>query len=222
MNNQNKSNERRYGLPGGEENTAAISDTIGSGEGYLYRFRDLVGERADWVRQIVVDSQLYLSSPARFNDPFDCQARYQVSDPEATQAAVRARAAAVADQAGMPRRERRRVQNVKVNPDKLLRDALREAQKAINRDIRVLSLAATHENILMWSHYACGHQGICLQFRLEADRGFFAGALRELGGAEWWRSSAAQADIRAKIRAGGTVEFPAAWFGAGPFLAAFA
>jgi hypothetical protein len=48
------------------------------------------------------------------------------------------------------------------------------------------------------------------------------GALRELGGAEWWRSSAAQADIRAKIRAGGTVEFPAAWLGAGPFLAAFA
>lgn len=35
--------------------------------------------------------------------------------------------------------------------------------------------------------------------------------LRALGGEAWWRSPAAQADIREKIRAGGTVQFPEGW-----------
>jgi hypothetical protein len=35
--------------------------------------------------------------------------------------------------------------------------------------------------------------------------------LRELGGEQWWRSPAAQADIRARIEAGGMVRFPEAW-----------
>ncbi len=37
------------------------------------------------------------------------------------------------------------------------------------------------------------------------------GHLRALGGEAWWRSPAAQADIRQKIRAGGTVQFPEGW-----------
>ncbi|MGH2524752.1 MAG: hypothetical protein ACRDH2_19770, partial [Anaerolineales bacterium] len=35
--------------------------------------------------------------------------------------------------------------------------------------------------------------------------------LRALGGEAWWRSPAAQADIREKVRAGGTVQFPEEW-----------
>jgi hypothetical protein len=35
--------------------------------------------------------------------------------------------------------------------------------------------------------------------------------LRALGGEAWWRSPAAQADIRERIRAGGTVQFPEEW-----------
>ena len=35
--------------------------------------------------------------------------------------------------------------------------------------------------------------------------------LRALGGEAWWRSPAAQADIREKISAGGTVRFPEGW-----------
>ncbi len=41
--------------------------------------------------------------------------------------------------------------------------------------------------------------------------GHWLAHLRALGGARWWRSPAAQADIRAKIQAGGQVAFPAGW-----------
>ena len=163
-------------LPPADENAAAISDTKGSGEGYVYRFRDLVGERAGWVKQIIVESKLYFSSPARFNDPFDCQARYQIGDPSKLKTKVKARATEMANESGMPRRQRRQLERAGVHPDILLIELTKGAQKAIEKDVRVLSLSSTHENILMWSHYTFGHQGVCLQFRIEADRGFFAGA----------------------------------------------
>jgi hypothetical protein len=46
--------------------------------------------------------------------------------------------------------------------------------------------------------------------------------LRALGGAEWWLSSAAQADIRGRMAAGGALRFPAEWQRPGPFLGALA
>ena len=42
---------------------------------------------------------------------------------------------------------------------------------------------------------------------------------RALGGAAWWRSPAAQADIRARVAAGGVGVFPAAWNEPEVFLA---
>jgi hypothetical protein len=44
--------------------------------------------------------------------------------------------------------------------------------------------------------------------------------LRGLGGAAWWRSPAAQADIAARVRAGGVGMFPAEWTRPDAFLAA--
>lgn len=163
-------------LPSADENAAAISDTQGSGEGYMYRFRDLVGERVAWVKQIIVESKLFFSSPAKFNDPFDCQARYQIGDPSKLKIKVKAHATEMAYESGMPRQQRRQLERAKVRPEILLDKLTKGTQEAIKKDVRVLSLSSTHENILMWSHYTFGHQGVCLQFRLEADRGFFAGA----------------------------------------------
>lgn len=164
-------------LPLASKNEAAISNTEGSGEGYLYRYRDFVGERSDWVRQIIVYSQIYFSSPNRFNDPFDCQARFQVSNASAFKVNARTRATTLALERSMPRTKRRELARAKVRPDTLLKELTKGTQEAIGRQISVLSLSATDENIMMWSHYAYGHQGVRLQFRVEADRGFFASAL---------------------------------------------
>lgn len=39
---------------------------------YLYKFRSLSGQDRDRTRQILLDSKIWFSSPAAFNDPFDC------------------------------------------------------------------------------------------------------------------------------------------------------
>ncbi len=41
-------------------------------------------------------------------------------------------------------------------------------EKAINKP-KILCLSANHKNILMWSHYADGHKGLCIEFDLQKD-----------------------------------------------------
>src|SRR5258705_10018975 len=100
-----------------------------------------------------------------FNDPFDCQVRFRVGDRQAFKARLRDQARRLADESGLPRKQRRQMTkgDGKVDPNKLLRDMTTDTQRAIESDVRVLSLSATHDNILMWSHYTNGHQGVCLQ-----------------------------------------------------------
>src|ERR687898_1620177 len=49
---------------------------------FLYKFRPLQSEKdLDRLRQITVDSNLWLSSPESFNDPFDMKARFIATAP---------------------------------------------------------------------------------------------------------------------------------------------
>jgi len=41
-------------------------------------------------------------------------------------------------------------------------------------DSKILCLAAPHDNILMWSHYADHHTGAVLRFKTDGRRMFFA------------------------------------------------
>src|SRR5262249_31145599 len=45
-------------------------------------------------------------------------------------------------------------------------------------NIGVCSFASSPRNVLMWSHYAAGHSGGCLQFERARDPATFLGALR--------------------------------------------
>lgn len=160
-------------LPLADENERALRDEAGTGEGYLYRYRDLVGERAAWVRQIIVEAELYFASPASFNDPFDCKARFRGDIPPEE---FEAKANALMRDRGMSRRERRKALRSAPAPVDLAVRVATGLQREVDL-VGVLSLSSSHENILMWSHYAFGHRGVCLQFRVSTDPDFLAGAL---------------------------------------------
>jgi hypothetical protein len=38
---------------------------------HLYRFGELSGERREWMRRLIVESDLYFARPSCFNDPLD-------------------------------------------------------------------------------------------------------------------------------------------------------
>ena len=54
-----------------------------------------------------------------------------------------------------------------------MRDSLQKEVDACG----ILSLCAKNDDILMWSHYASSHRGICLEFKAGDNDPFFAYAL---------------------------------------------
>jgi len=52
----------------------------------------------------------------------------------------------------------------------------RDIQADIDK-IGMLCLSERTDDILMWSHYAAGHQGICLGFQVDENDGFFCHGL---------------------------------------------
>ncbi|MGZ9065832.1 MAG: DUF2971 domain-containing protein [Burkholderiales bacterium] len=159
-------------LTSADENERQLRDPA-SGSGFLYRYRDLVGPRAEWVRQIIVDSQIYFASPAQFNDPFDCRIRFRTEGPFDE---LRGNLDQLMRSRGFSRLERRQKIRRVGDPIEFIRKITTGFQLQID-GTGVLSLSSNHENILLWSHYACSHNDVCLQFRVIMDAPFFAPAM---------------------------------------------
>lgn len=119
----------------------------------LYKFR-AIETKEDWcrLRSILLKCELYCPSPSSFNDPFDCKipplgtiepnfARYLID----------------------PSGRNRPTGPLTAHEENKLRQTLAKAQDRINSN-GVLSLAASRDSTLMWSHYARDHRGIALEF----------------------------------------------------------
>lgn len=148
---------------------------------HLYKFRSTASNDWPYVERIFTHNELYFAKPSQFNDPFDC---YPGVSLEATDAEF----ASYLDnlyKRRMPHLSRldRRVSVKTVMKDRArnhrsqaamdtLHDAMREAVERAG----VLSLAASAEPVLMWSHYANAHKGVCFRFRATRDFPFFARA----------------------------------------------
>ncbi|MBI3529441.1 MAG: hypothetical protein HY067_15925 [Betaproteobacteria bacterium] len=159
-------------LPSADENDRQLRDQS-SGAGFLYRYRDLVGPRAEWVRQIIVDSRVYFASPEKFNDPFDCRIRFRT---DGSPDELRENLKQLLRKYGYSRQERRERMRKLGDPATFIRNVTEGFQREVN-GTGILSLSSTQESILMWSYYASSHSGVCLQFRVVVDPPFFALAM---------------------------------------------
>lgn len=144
----------------------------------LYRYRHLNGKHRERTKKILTDSIVHFADPSTFNDPFDCKVHFQSSLPKKELK----RKYIDLIQKRMPElnRKGRRTKvkdDIKVmKPDKFLSQVTDGLQKSIN-NIGVLSLSASDRNILLWSHYAAGHTGLCLKFIATNHTPFFGRAL---------------------------------------------
>lgn len=143
----------------------------------LYRYSGLGGERLEWMRRLVVESELYFAAPSLFNDPLDfkiptnCDAPSDVVEKHWRDLAEKSFAS-------MPAEEKEaKIQN-------LIRDSgTSEGRKRLER--KLLSVLAHNgtacfatdpTNVLMWSYYADGHKGAAVRFGMDLDRILALGA----------------------------------------------
>lgn len=143
---------------------------------FLYKYCSF--NNPNYLSSVICDSNLWLSSPQSFNDPFDMKWSYTVDK--------------------NPVKRRQRLNEIlKTNPDmakktwkqrhhqiqQLMLDAggmekrIRESSGKHTRAAGVCCLSQDPREILMWSHYADQHKGLVLQFDVSANPEVFLQAI---------------------------------------------
>lgn len=145
---------------------------------FIYKYRPLMidnFEQASSLRDYLVESRLWLSTPITFNDPFDMRGRFVFEGnpkvkrnhlisklkkfrPDLTSQEREVGASELLAAGGFPK-------NLEGNYDQQ------------RQNFGVCSFAEDVRNILMWAHYGSNHSGVCLQFQLAEDLLIFSRAI---------------------------------------------
>jgi len=142
---------------------------------FLYRYTKLEPDKEESVRhlrQTLVDSELWLSSPTEFNDPFDMSFEVVFSGNGARKRNVLDhKFKELFPQVGWVQRKKR-INQMMAEPSK----TLARIQNSFRNNFGgcgVCCFTPNPKNLLMWSHYAASHTGIVLQFHPACDPGIF-------------------------------------------------
>jgi len=144
----------------------------------LYRYRHLAGKHREWTEKIITESILHFASPTRFNDSFDCKVHYRKLT--ATNSELKKWYGNLIKKA-LPHlsREQRRgkaVKDFKGFDRKNFQIGMTKSLQAAVDNVGVLSLSTSRDSVVMWSHYAESHTGLCLGFSPGKNPDFFARA----------------------------------------------
>ncbi len=137
---------------------------------FFYKYRSLSGQSFDFTKKIVLDSELYWSSPLDFNDPFDSSPTHRVIGNRRKQISFY-RQLMKRHNPNQSRNERRRASlQVANRPVKSLEDDVMLRQRmGLVKQSGVCCLTTKDDSILMWSHYSDAHRGVCIKFDIPLD-----------------------------------------------------
>lgn len=132
----------------------------------LYKFRNWKDEvHKNWL----LKREIFFTSPARLNDPFDCAINYRydlLSEEEKFEKYrkyVRDENRMLNDDE-VDRQARNWMRQDLLKKDQILMNNSNLIRQQINEKIGVLSLTKTKKTILLWSHYSDQHKGICIGY----------------------------------------------------------
>jgi len=134
----------------------------------LYKFHPL----NQYLFELLLDNTLWCSKPEHFNDPFDLKFKLEIEIPEEEKL----------------RRLNQKWDDIinsgpyfidkeKVNAEYLpivnspeFDSGVRQIVLDAIQELRVCCFSKQYQHILMWSHYASGHKGVCLGFDIESTQ----------------------------------------------------
>jgi len=138
----------------------------------LYKYRSLAGEKKDYVREMFEDHMVWFSKRQDFNDPFEFHftpsfeattyekievfARaLQSKNPNLTNDSAKAEATSAFLYSSKYPNILKKWEQKRLNL----------FYKRLNEEVGVFSFTEYNDDILMWSHYADKHRGICIEFK---------------------------------------------------------
>jgi hypothetical protein len=121
-----------------------------------------------YYKNVFAKNAFYFSSPAKFNDPFDCRVfpNYEIGSDKAIikklQEHIKRENPALSSAMVSRLAQNEFSKNIKIiRSPELMVDRMKEV---IDNSYGILSLSETNDNLLMWSHYSKSHQGYCVEF----------------------------------------------------------
>jgi hypothetical protein len=126
----------------------------------LYKYRPLNPH----TEQLLLQGEIWCSSPDSFNDPFECRPliHFDMDDPLTKQwldrQLLRKNVRGASAKFDVKRRFRHFYKSPRV---------LSEEANSTRRDTGIYSLAEKRDDLLMWAHYSAQHTGVCIGFDTE-------------------------------------------------------
>ncbi|MCZ6561444.1 MAG: DUF2971 domain-containing protein [Deltaproteobacteria bacterium] len=131
----------------------------------LYKYSGLSGKRIEWMRRLIVDSELYFARPSAFNDPLDCRIPPSY---DASTLSIKQHWRRVAKRnypEAKMRSHKRWIQ--KIVMDSKTPEGQERLTKRLFKSLDKHGMACFAKdptNMLLWSYYAEGHSGIAIRF----------------------------------------------------------
>jgi hypothetical protein len=154
---------------------------------FLYKFRASPSDSSpaardqyvNRMRQIMVDSELWLSSPRDFNDPFDTTGSFKIKGTSAKRSShIKALVQNYAPAGATAAAIRQAYDRLAGLTDSEILSMLRPSfEKQRDSTGVICFVEGDPRDVLMWSHYAADHKGVCLQFEPARDLFTFGRAL---------------------------------------------
>lgn len=167
---------------------------------YLFRYAP-AGDGLNYLEDWALRGQLWLSSRNDFNDPFDCLPVVTLPSGELARRNLLTRSREnVRGKGFSPEMEADAdavLRTIRKWPKRKVEAYLAEQFSDVTSRIGIRCFAENHADVLMWSHYAHYHSGVCLRLKMSL---WPRDAEQLLGQVEY-------ADERARVGAPGTEEF---------------
>lgn len=125
------------------------------------------------LKDIIVNSCLYMSSVDQINDPFDSQSNLHFDNSGTSRNNY---LTSLIKNNKVPYREREKLRNRLQSPE-IIQAELQKIRKNIVNNTGFFSFSAESKNLLLWSHYSNSHKGVCLIFDVAQDIDVFVQCL---------------------------------------------
>jgi hypothetical protein len=137
---------------------------------HLYKYKPC---NIQHLRSFIVDSLLYLSARSELNDPFDVKSVLHFTKETLHPPSYYKQ---LSKDQGLTHSKRKEIKNRLSSPEKIKNAIQSHLYKAIE-GTGFHSFTKRHRDLLMWSHYADGHRGVCMVFSTAHDIDTFINAL---------------------------------------------
>lgn len=144
---------------------------------HFYRFVSLAGERANHLRDVLLEHRLFQPSPASFNDPFDCKVTLSFDSSEADWRGRFQRLARTMRPGATDVEVGAQAESLMAEKKKQGSEFEKGVVRGLQDDVNAAGVVCFSSDVttpLLWAHYANGHRGACLRFA--AHSGVFRAA----------------------------------------------